>query len=60
MKRWVWQSLTGEIKRVLPDLLGDDYQYLVADGANNQGLYPRFVLASLPANRIALGLISWR
>ncbi|MDV3002644.1 MAG: hypothetical protein N5P05_004299 (plasmid) [Chroococcopsis gigantea SAG 12.99] len=32
MKRWVWQSLTGEIKRVLPDLLGDDYQYLVSDG----------------------------
>ncbi|MDV3002703.1 MAG: hypothetical protein N5P05_004358 (plasmid) [Chroococcopsis gigantea SAG 12.99] len=33
MKRWLWQSLTGEVKRVLPDLLGDDYQYLLADGA---------------------------
>jgi hypothetical protein len=32
MKRWLWQSLTGEVKRVLPELLGDDYQYFVADG----------------------------
>ncbi|MDV3002599.1 MAG: hypothetical protein N5P05_004254 (plasmid) [Chroococcopsis gigantea SAG 12.99] len=32
MKRWLWQSLTGEVKLLLPNLLGDDYQYLVADG----------------------------
>ncbi|MDV3002730.1 MAG: hypothetical protein N5P05_004385 (plasmid) [Chroococcopsis gigantea SAG 12.99] len=32
MKRWLWQSLTGEVKQLLADLSGDDYQYFVADG----------------------------
>jgi hypothetical protein len=32
MKRWLWQSLSGEVKQLLADLSGDDYQYFVADG----------------------------